>query len=133
MNEQILIEEVFDIIRTIKDPEFPQTLQELNVVSEDMIEIEHMKGFDVLKIQFVPTVPHCAFAVHIGLCIRAKLKEEFPQFKDFKLDVTVKPGTHNTQPDIDKQVNDKERVSAALENPVVMALVRECIKSTDAN
>lgn len=30
-----LTEEVYDIIRTIKDPEFPKTLEELDVVDPD--------------------------------------------------------------------------------------------------
>ncbi len=33
--------EIFDLIRGINDPEHPLTLEELNVVQEDLISIDH--------------------------------------------------------------------------------------------
>jgi hypothetical protein len=33
--------------------------------------------------------------------------------------------------DVNKQINDKERVSAAMENPYLKPLVEECIKEMD--
>lgn len=35
-----LTEEVYDIIRTIKDPEFPRTLEELDVVDPDDVSVK---------------------------------------------------------------------------------------------
>ena len=34
-----LTEEVYDIIRTIKDPEFPNTLEELDVVDPSLVNL----------------------------------------------------------------------------------------------
>jgi len=48
--------------------------------------------------------------------------------KGFKLDVEVVEGTHDTDAEISKQLNDKERVSAALENPTLRNLVDDCLK-----
>lgn len=117
----------FDIIKDIRDPEKPETLQDLNVVSEDLIGVEYSadKHF-LLDIQFVPTVPHCSLATLIGLCIRAKLDRELPQGQ-FKLHLSIKEGTHSTADEITKQINDKERVAAALENPNLKQTVEDCI------
>jgi len=45
----------------------------------------------------------------------------------FKLDVTITPGTHSSESALNKQLADKERVDAALENPHLMAAVNKCI------
>jgi hypothetical protein len=41
-------------------------------------------------------------------------------------------GAHNTAADITRQINDKERVTAALENPSLSALVESLIEPRDA-
>ncbi|KAK9883904.1 hypothetical protein WA026_004845 [Henosepilachna vigintioctopunctata] len=122
---------VYDLIRTIRDPEKPQTLEELNVVYEDGIEVrgslcDHVS---VVRIEFNPTVPHCSLATLIGLCIRVKLERNVPC--PFKLDVFIKEGAHTTEEEINKQINDKERISAAMENPNLKEIVEQCIKDED--
>jgi metal-sulfur cluster biosynthetic enzyme len=80
----------FDQIRNIRDPEKPDTLEDLQVVQEDLIEIKSVKsGHYTIKICIVPTVPHCSLATLIGLCIRTKLERELPVGK-FKIDLTIK-------------------------------------------
>ena len=82
----------FDLIRNIRDPEKPETLEELDVVQEDLIRVEPVPdkpGSFVLQITFVPTVPHCSLATLIGLCIRTKLLQELPQGR-FKIDLFIK-------------------------------------------
>ena len=62
-------ETVYDIIRTIQDPEKPETLEELDVVQEDLVQVrENLEkpGYYTAKITFVPTVPHCSLATLIG-------------------------------------------------------------------
>lgn len=39
-DEQDLKECIYDILRFVKDPEKPQTLEDLNVISEEMIFVE---------------------------------------------------------------------------------------------
>lgn len=123
----------FDLIKNIRDPEKPETLEELQVVQEDLVQVEPIldkPGQFVLKITFVPTVPHCSLATLIGLCIRTKLNQELPPGK-FKIDLLIKEGSHSTGEEITKQINDKERVAAALENPSLKATVEECIHHGD--
>ena len=45
----------------------------------------------------------------------------------FKLDVAVAAGTHASEMAINKQLADKERVAAALENPGMMEMVEACL------
>ena len=143
------------MIRDIKDPERPNTLEELDVVKEDCITVQHcVPGCGVkrqpqhgtgeseadsvqedaeeelwIHIAFTPTVPHCSLATLIGLCMRVKLERCLET--RFKLDITVSEGTHAIEGDVNKQINDKERVAAAMENPSLRQMVEECIKEVE--
>ncbi|XP_076684230.1 cytosolic iron-sulfur assembly component galla-1 isoform X1 [Andrena cerasifolii] len=123
--------EVIDLLRTIKDPEKPQTLEQLDVVYEDCVEISQQtpKGVSVIRIEFNPTVPHCSLATLIGLCIRVKLERQLVAL--FKLDIYIKKGAHSTEEEINKQINDKERIAAAMENPNLRELVEKCIQEEE--
>ncbi|CAK9818348.1 MIP18 family protein galla-1 [Anthophora plagiata] len=126
-----LKESVYDLLRTIKDPEKPQTLEQLDVVYEDCVEISSQtpKGVSVIHIEFNPTVPHCSLATLIGLCIRVKLERHLVAL--FKLDIYIKKGAHSTEEEINKQINDKERIAAAMENPNLRELVEKCIQEEE--
>jgi len=115
--------EIFDHIRDIKDPEHPYSLEELKVISEDAIEVDDRHGH--VRVTFTPTVEHCSMATVIGLCLRVKLMRSLPS--RYKVDIRVAPGTHATEAAVNKQLNDKERVAAALENPNLVDMVDECL------
>ncbi|VEN59216.1 unnamed protein product [Callosobruchus maculatus] len=108
---------IFDLIKSIKDPEKPNTLEELNVVYEDGIIVKDPTAgnINVVRVEFNPTIPHCSLATLIGLCIRIKLERCLPY--PIKLDIFIKAGAHTTEQEINKQINDKERIAAAMENP----------------
>ena len=53
---------ILDLIRDIKDPEFPNTLEELGVLCEDWVRVEE----STVTVQFKPTIPHCSLATMIG-------------------------------------------------------------------
>ncbi|OUC48404.1 hypothetical protein D917_06179 [Trichinella nativa] len=116
--------EIFDLIRDIKDPEHPFTLEQLNVVSLESIEVED-KGISQVVVHFTPTLPHCSLAVIIGLCIRAKLTRSLP--RRFKIDVRLTPGSHDHAEQMSKQLCDKERVAAALERSEIFQSVIACL------
>ncbi|XP_072134111.1 cytosolic iron-sulfur assembly component 2A-like isoform X6 [Mobula birostris] len=87
-----------DIIRTIRDPEKPNTLEELDVVTEECIDVKLLADDEYLIIiRFTPTVPHCSLATLI----------------------------------VNKQINDKERVAAAMENPNLREIVEQCVVEPD--
>lgn len=54
-----------DLIRSISDPEHPHTLEQLSVVSEPQIAVQHGRRPNV-TIEFTPTIPHCSMATLIG-------------------------------------------------------------------
>jgi metal-sulfur cluster biosynthetic enzyme len=69
-----------EVVRGIKDPEHPYTLEQLSVVDESLIEVERLgDDYYAIKVTFVPTVPHCSLATTIGLSIRYKLQQEITQ------------------------------------------------------
>ncbi|ELT89147.1 hypothetical protein CAPTEDRAFT_221776 [Capitella teleta] len=122
---------VFDIIRDIRDPEKPETLEELDVVYESGVRVEHLMNSTsyLITLEFTPTVPHCSLATLIGLCLRVKLLRDLPH--KHKLDIFIKEGTHETADEINKQINDKERIAAAMENPNLKQLVDSCVEMND--
>nr|TKR85432.1 MIP18 family protein [Populus alba] len=119
---------VLNHIRDIKDPEHPYSLEELKVITEDAIEVDDKLSY--VRVTFTPTVEHCSMATVIGLCLRVKLMRSLPQ--RYKVDIKVAPGTHATEAAVNKQLNDKERVAAALENPNLVDMVDECLAPTYA-
>jgi len=115
--------EVFDLIREINDPEHPLSLEELNVVEEAKVKVDD--AGNSVKIQFTPTIPHCSMATLIGLSIRVRLLRALPA--RFKVDVEIAPGTHDSEHAVNKQLADKERVAAALENSHLLSVVNQCL------
>ncbi|CAA3011779.1 Hypothetical predicted protein [Olea europaea subsp. europaea] len=99
----------------------------LSVLSEESITVDEKLGR--ILITFTPTIQHCSMVTVIGLCLREKLKDHFPPH--FKVDIKVAPGSHANEESVNKQLNDKERVSAALENPHLRQLVDECLYSSE--
>ncbi|GAB4813401.1 hypothetical protein N2152v2_000447 [Parachlorella kessleri] len=120
--------EIFEHIRDITDPEHPYTLEQLSVVTEDHIDVNDGGGTvrqAPRVVQFTPTVEHCSMATLIGLCIRVKLLRVLPP--RFKVDIKLSPGSHASEAAVNKQLNDKERVAAALENPALIQTVDRCL------
>lgn len=116
--------EIFDLIRDIKDPEHPHTLEQLRVAQHGLISVDDPRGR--VHVSFTPTIPHCSMATLIGLSIRVKLLRSLPA--RFKVDVVVTPGTHASESAVNKQLNDKERVAAALENDNLLKVVNGCLE-----
>ena len=142
--DEITVNEVFDIIRNIQDPEHPLTLEQLNVVRLELVEVADLLGceddvsndvgnaggrtrrrFSTVNVQFTPTIPHCSMATLIGLSLRVKLLRSLPS--RFKVVVKIEPGTHVSEHAVNKQLADKERVRAALENEHLLGVVNRCI------
>ena len=68
-------------------------------------------------------------ATLIGLCIRVKLMRAMPP--RFKTTVRITPGSHAQEDSINKQLGDKERVAAALENGTLVGVVSKCFDKSD--
>lgn len=118
---------ILDLIRTVRDPEHPLSLEELHVVEESKVEVDNEKN--TIHIFFTPTIPHCSMATLIGLSIRVKLYRTLPP--RFKVTVEVTPGTHVSADSINKQLADKERVAAALENKHLITFINNTFVEDD--
>jgi metal-sulfur cluster biosynthetic enzyme len=119
--------EIYELIKSIKDPEHPHTLEQLRVVNLNHISVDDCRS--QVKVMFTPTVPHCSMTTLIGLCIRVKLANCLPS--RFKIDVKVAPGTHDQELSVNKQLSDKERVAAALENKQLVQVVWSCLADVE--
>ncbi|XP_063044898.1 cytosolic iron-sulfur assembly component 2B [Engraulis encrasicolus] len=117
--------EIFDLIRNINDPEHPLSLEELNVVEQVRVNVSDKEN--AVSVEFTPTIPHCSMATLIGLSIKVKLLRSLPD--RFKIDVHITPGTHASEEAVNKQLADKERVAAALENAQLLEVVNQCLTS----
>lgn len=120
-------QEIFDILRHINDPEHPLSLEQLKVCQLDKISLNDANSR--VGVLFTPTIPHCSMATLIGLCLKVKLIRSLP--RRFKIDVAITPGSHASETAINKQLADKERVAAALENEHLLSVVQKCIADTD--
>ncbi|KAG8994266.1 hypothetical protein FRB93_001636 [Tulasnella sp. JGI-2019a] len=107
-------QEVFDLLRSITDPEHPLTLEELKVVSRDQIKVDGR----MVDVEFTPTTPACGMANVIGLAIMVRLIRSLPM--RYKVKISMTPGSHQHNAQVTKQLNDKERVAAAMEVDAIM-------------
>ncbi|TSK20060.1 Mitotic spindle-associated MMXD complex subunit MIP18 [Bagarius yarrelli] len=112
-------------IRSINDPEHPLSLEELNVVEQVRVKVNDEES--LVSVEFTPTIPHCSMATLIGLSIKVKLLRSLPD--RFKIDVHITPGTHASEEAVNKQLGDKERVAAALENAHLLEVVNQCLST----
>lgn len=69
----------------------------------------------VISVFFTPTIPNCSSANLIGLMIKVRLMRLVSG--EYKKDVFVYPGSHVLEKELNQQLNDKERVLAAIEQP----------------
>jgi len=112
--------EVFDLLRNITDPEHPLTLEQLHVIEQENITV----GSNSVVIQFTPTIPNCSLSPS-SVCPSASSLRALPP--RFKTQVLVTPGSHSAEHAINKQLNDKERIAAALENTHLLKVINQCI------
>ncbi|XP_028759452.1 protein AE7 isoform X1 [Neltuma alba] len=128
--EPIDQQEVFDMLfnpqficMDIRDPEHPNSLEELGVITEDALEVDDQHSY--VRVTFTPTLEYCAVPSLIGLCLRVKLMRSLPS--RYKVDIRVAPGSHVKEAEVNKKLNDKEMVAAALERPYLLEMVDECL------
>lgn len=122
-------QEVFDLISTISDPEHPLTLAQLAVVNLQDVHVTHGPKDTIsdILIKITPTITHCSLATLIGLGIRVRLERSLPP--RFRFRILIKEGTHQSENQVNKQLNDKERVAAACENDQLLGVISQMLQS----
>ena len=73
-----------------------------------------------------PTINHCSLATVIGLAVRVRLEQALPP--SYRVDVRIKDGTHAQDDQVNKQLADKERVAAALENETLKGVLDKMLE-----
>lgn len=130
LEDTIDAQEVFDLISSISDPEHPLTLAQLAVVNLPDITVTHGNSKNELSeilIKITPTITHCSLATLIGLGIRVRLERSLPP--RFRFRILIKEGTHQSENQVNKQLNDKERVAAACENDQLLSVVLQMLST----
>lgn len=61
----------------------------------------------------------------IGLGVRVRLEQALPP--RYRVDVKIKQGTHSTDTAVSKQLGDKERVAAAMENGTLLKVLNKML------
>ncbi|EJT44378.1 YHR122W-like protein [Saccharomyces kudriavzevii IFO 1802] len=127
-SELIDAQEIYDLIAHISDPEHPLSLGQLSVVNLEDIDVHDSGNQDEMAevvIRITPTITHCSLATLIGLGIRVRLERSLPP--RFRITILLKKGTHDSENQVNKQLNDKERVAAACENDQLLGVVSKML------
>jgi len=66
-------------------------------------------------------------ATIIGLAVRVRLEAVLPP--NYRVDVRMKDGSHDQDDQLNKQLADKERVAAALENDSLKRMLGDMLKT----
>jgi metal-sulfur cluster biosynthetic enzyme len=131
-------QEIYDLISTISDPEHPLSLGSLAVVSLPDISIHptcppstttaninNTSPLQTVTVLITPTITHCSLATVIGLGVRVRLEQSLPP--RFRVDVRIKQGKHASGDEVSKQLADKERVAAAMENETLLGVLAKML------
>jgi|EP00802_Teleaulax_amphioxeia_P004232 hypothetical protein len=131
---------IFNQLNKIIDPEFPIILVKLKVIKIEFIQIFTYIPSQklVYSISFFPTYGKCKLAPLLGINLfssyfkRSTLKKLFKLttknwFIHFKVKLANKD--HKIGENITKQLNDKERLSAAIENKFIRLSILNCVQN----
>ncbi|KAG6069638.1 hypothetical protein E4U16_007539 [Claviceps sp. LM84 group G4] len=133
--EPIDEQEIYDLISTISDPEHPVSLGQLSIVNINDIHITPSPACGVpdsntivqVMVEITPTVTHCSLATVLGLGVRVRLEQCLPP--NYRVDVICRENTHSQDDQVNKQLADKERVAAALENDSLKGVLDKMLET----
>ncbi|KAG5938288.1 hypothetical protein E4U59_003872 [Claviceps monticola] len=133
--EPIDEQEIYDLISTISDPEHPVSLGQLSIVNINDIHITPSPACGVpdldtivqVMVEITPTVTHCSLATVLGLGVRVRLEQCLPP--NYRVDVLCRENTHSQDDQVNKQLADKERVAAALENDSLKGVLDKMLET----
>lgn len=127
---------VIDLISTISDPEHPVSLGQLSVINLPDIHVTPAPLPGVVPspdtivtvlVDITPTITHCSLATVIGLGVRVRLEQALPP--NYRVVVRCKKDSHSQDEQVNKQLADKERVAAALENDTLKGVLDKMLET----
>ncbi|KAK0898282.1 hypothetical protein LTR57_021697 [Friedmanniomyces endolithicus] len=96
--------------------------------TEDIDEQE-VSRISTVTVLVTPTTSACSLTTVIGLGVKVRLVNALPP--RFRIDVRIKPGTSGTAGEVNKQLGDKERVAAAMENKSLLNVVNNMLATCE--
>nr|UXY87211.1 protein AE7-like 1 [Cryptomonas sp.] len=128
---------IYLCLKEIKDPEYPYYLYNLNVlhIEGNVIEISNTDQILFISIFIIPTYNLCSMTSVIGLSVENTLLHSsvfkilfsfFPIDWGWNFCINIPSDMHVSGLNVTKQLNDRERISAAIEN----SSIRNVIKSS---
>jgi metal-sulfur cluster biosynthetic enzyme len=104
------VAEVFEALKPVQDPEHPISITDprMAIVKEEYITITE----GGIQVQFKPTVPHCPMGGLIGILIRHRLEETYP---DSLVRVALLPGSHSREQEVNSMISDDAKYSGIVE------------------
>ena len=131
--EEIDEQEVYDLISSIQDPDHPISLGSLGVINLEDISLvpptSPRSRISTVTVLLTPTTSACSLTTVIGLGVKVRLLNALPP--RFRVDVRIKEGTSTTAGDANKQLGDKERVAAAMENRSLIAVINQMLSTCE--
>lgn len=102
-------QEVFEALEPVQDPEHPISItdERMGIVKKDYIKVEDNQ----IRVEFKPTVPYCPMGGLIGVLIRNRLEEVYP---DMEIKVRVLPGSHSQETAVNEMVSNDEKYENVL-------------------
>jgi len=135
-----VVTKIFGFLKGVLDPEFPFCLFSLDIISVEKIGLKNFYHSQSYKISifFCPTSLTCSLTPIIGLsigniiyhqCFNYWIRKSTPINWIGLFLIDIPTFFHLKREEIVKQLNDKERVSAALENPEIRMAILGCYTS----
>ena len=106
---------------------FTLKIQRTVTVKKNDAASDPKSSLKTILVHFTPTIPITApWLPLIGLSIQLKLIRQSPS-ASHRILVQIRPGTHNSEDAINRQLADKERAAAAGENENLRRVVAACL------
>lgn len=96
-------------------------------LSPSPAELPSPDSLVTVRVDLTPTINHCSLATVIGLAVRCRLEQTLPP--NYRVEVKMKEGSHAQDDQVNKQLGDKERVAAALENDTLQRMVDKMLST----
>ena len=119
-----------DLIATISDPEHPVSvinLPDIHISPSPALGNPPPNAIVTVTVDITPTITHCSLATVIGLGVRVRLERALPP--NYRVVVRCKQDSHAQDDQVNKQLGDKERVAAALENDTLKGVLDKMLET----
>ncbi|AFP65320.1 hypothetical protein CMESO_129 (nucleomorph) [Chroomonas mesostigmatica CCMP1168] len=128
---------LFYFLRNILDPEYPLKIYFLKIISFERIFIQVFSFNQTISFDFIfiPTIKKCSLSPLLGIFlenkiykiqIAKKLSEILPKIWNWAFFFEMPFYSHTKSFVITKQLNDKERITSALENCSIRRTIKKC-------